>query len=170
MGALKRVGSVNTYWRILSKMRLVREDGIVYLDRLRIIQTPWFGMFLHRMDGPDPGEDLHDHPWPFISIILKGGYVEEFCDIREASERAFNASVDVQGATRGDLRIWKRWSVHRIPLTTCHRITRLVEPTPTWTLVIVGRRSQPWGFYTPDGFVMDETYDFSRRDNMREEK
>ncbi len=70
-----------------ARLRLRRSDGIVYLDRWGW-ECRWFGVFLHRMDGPDPGLDFHDHPWSFASLVLRGGYVEERAAAREASHRA----------------------------------------------------------------------------------
>ena len=49
-----------------------------YLTRWRLIQTPWFGIYLHRFDGPDPRETLHDHPWPFVSVVLSFGSLKSY--------------------------------------------------------------------------------------------
>ena len=34
-----------------------------------------FNIFLHKFMKGDPDE-LHDHPWPYATLILKGGYWE----------------------------------------------------------------------------------------------
>ena len=34
-----------------------------------------FNVFLHRFLKSDP-DDVHDHPWPYATLILKGGYWE----------------------------------------------------------------------------------------------
>lgn len=107
----------------------------VYLRRWYLIHTPWFGVYLHNILRPDGDRDMHDHPWPFISIILKGGYVEE----------------TVEG--------YKGWgvaSVHKMPATGAHRI-RWIDRN-TWSLILVGKRCRQWGFHTPDGWVDYKTY------------
>ena len=41
------------------------------------------GFVLHKFtaaDGPDA--DFHDHPWGFITTILRGGYREEVLDLQ----------------------------------------------------------------------------------------
>jgi len=48
----------------------VAQNGRPYLDRLRVLQTPWFSVLLHRIHEPDLDRDPHDHPWPFVSLIL----------------------------------------------------------------------------------------------------
>lgn len=52
------------------RLTLRRADGEVYLNRWGIGHDRVGGVLLHRMDAPDPGVDLHDHPWWFVSIIL----------------------------------------------------------------------------------------------------
>lgn len=112
--------------------------GENYLTRWRIIHTPWFGILLHRIDAPDPDSVLHDHPWDFTSIVLVGGYVEEFQTSRLA--------------TRAITQVWYRGSRHRMLTASGHRILRL-HRTPTWTLVLAGPRIRDWGFWGPEGWV-----------------
>jgi hypothetical protein len=102
-----------------------------YLTRWRIVQTPWFGVYLHRFDGPDPRPTLHDHPWPFASLVLRGGYDER---------RTYR--ID-SGATTS-----VRW-LNIKKATDLHWISRL-HRTPTWTLMLVGRRRRVWGYLDPD--------------------
>ncbi len=101
-----------------------------YLTRWRLVQTPWFGIYLHRMDGPDSRPTLHDHPWPFVSFVLRGGY-DEVQKYTLPTGRAVNR-VNVKRAT--DLHYI--WRLHR---------------DPTWTLMLVGRRRRDWGYVDRDG-------------------
>ena len=34
-----------------------------------------FNVFLHKFLKSDP-DDVHDHPWPYFTLILRGGYWE----------------------------------------------------------------------------------------------
>ena len=63
-------------WAFLSGLD-IGAGGDPYLDRLRIIQTPWFGLYLHHIHRPDREPDPHDHPWWFASLVLTGWYEEE---------------------------------------------------------------------------------------------
>lgn len=101
--------------------------GLPYLSRLRIVDTPWFGVYLHKIMSTD-GQDPHDHPYSFVSLVLRGGYVEELDSIYEK-----------EVVPRRTL------SLHKLNFRQFHRITQL-EQTPTWTLVVRGRRRQNWGF------------------------
>src|SRR5690606_17597095 len=132
------------------------------------------GVLLHRIDGPDPGLDLHDHPWPFVSIVLRGGYTEEACDTRHAVEcaglRGVAYRIMVEGRHEAtheppvplhSVRTWRRWSVHRMPLDVAHRITD-AEPG-TVTLVLRRPKVREWGFYTPAGWAQWDAYDYAAR-------
>jgi hypothetical protein len=100
-----------------------------YLTRWRIIQTPLFAIYLHRFDGPDSRATLHDHPWNFVSIVLRGGYCER---------RRYDGPL---------VRI-DRLNVKRAEDT--HYIEHL-HRTPSWTLMLVGRRRREWGYWDRDG-------------------
>ena len=109
-----------------------------YLTRWRLIQTPWFGVYLHRFDGPDPHPTLHDHPWSFRSVVLRGGYAES------------TRYVPGLGYRHADMIQHRRGAWIRKRATDTHTITDLLR-TPTWTLMLVGRRVRVWGYVDPDG-------------------
>lgn len=96
-----------------------------YLDRLRIIQTPWFSVFLHRFHTPDV-PIFHDHPWNFVSIVMRGGYTE---------------------ARPHDVRRRIRW-FNRVRASDAHYIESL-DGDAVWTLLLVGRRQRNWGYLRP---------------------
>lgn len=113
-----------------------------YLSRLRIIQTPWFGVYLHRFDTPDPRPTLHDHPWNFVSLVLRGGYIEvtSYCSPDDT------ATV----ANHCERKRYRTGQVNRKRAEDIHTITYL-RRTPTWTLMFVGKRRREWGYVEPDG-------------------
>lgn len=102
---------------------LIGTGGSVYLDRLTLLTTPWFSIKLHRIYRPDRQRDLHDHPWNFLSVLLRGTYVED----------------TASGTRRCRLFNWKRAEDR-------HSI-REVSRSPVWTLVFTGRRRRVWGFW-----------------------
>lgn len=130
-------------------------EGFVYLRRLRVLQTPWFAVYVHWLYLPDGDRDPHDHPWSFWSLVLKGGYLEEFFSW-QTGERRWCPDIG-PSATK----VWRRGSLHRMGVKAAHRI-RLLTRTPTVTLIVTGRRRQSWGFWTPDGFVHWRNYDGGR--------
>jgi len=150
-------------------MRLRRADGAIYLDRWGV-ECRLGGIFLHKMEAPDPGIDLHDHPWWFTSLILWGGYTEERCTTSRACAVAeWAESVDLP---RRGYRRHRRWlSLETTPLDFAHRITELRRRT-SWSLVLHGPKRRTWGFYPPSGRldwrVYDDTVRAERRDMWAE--
>ncbi len=153
-----------TGWR---RMRLRRADGRVYLDRWGI-ECGLFGVFLHRMNAPDPGLDLHDHPWTFVTIPLWGGYDEYRAPSREAPWFARVAEMEgSHKATRGIAETVEAWHPRLMRLDECHRIHRLHRPT-VWTLVLRGPKWRKWGFFLPTGWMNEHEYDATVRVNRRD--
>lgn len=151
------------WWRSLD----LKHAGKTFLRR-RGIDLGAFGLYLHRIDAPDPGLDVHDYPWPFVTLILRGGYSEDAIDTRAAVDRSLNVDLLEQrerfargSLARGARRSWRAGSVHRMPLTIAHRITSTKPGTVS--LVLRGRKSRPWGFYTPTGWVQWTDYDYATR-------
>lgn len=129
-------------WSVLEVFNIPDPSGrLVYLKRLRLVQTPWFGIYVHWINLPDDDRDPHDHPWNFTSIVLRGGYTEALHTDRDHS------SLHERG----------RWSAHRMTTGLAHQIIRL-EPR-TVTLILTGRRSREWGFWTETGWVDWHDYD-----------
>lgn len=115
-----------------------------YMTRWRVFGTPWCGFYIHRINRPDPRRTLHDHPWPFLSFVLRGGYVERF---------GLRAKGDRIGPIREVMRRTRRWgSVRFMRKTDAHAIVEL-RRSPTWTLVFVGRRrpEPSWGYWADPG-------------------
>lgn len=120
-------------WAFLSALD-IGADGDPYLDRLRILQTPLGGIYLHHIHRPDREADPHDHPWAFISVVLAGAYTElVWPDKHKRSLRA-------------ELRHRPRWSIGRIGRQASHILTDCSGPL--WTLVVTGPRRSDWGFWT----------------------
>jgi hypothetical protein len=120
-------------WAIMESFEVPNFDDptVNYLERLRIIATPLFSVYLHRLGTPDSRPTLHDHPWSFTSIILRGGYVEDRLDLHTRT---------VHRHHRRFINIMRRDDAHAI-------IT--LDRTPTWSLLLVGSRRRTWGYWRP---------------------
>lgn len=99
------------------------------------------GVMLHRIHRPDEDRDPHDHPWWFVSIVLKGFYVENRYD-----EKGHWVRRTVR----------TRFSVGLRHADDLHDIA-VVSPD-LWTLIICGPKRRDWGFMTPDGWVAWRNY------------
>lgn len=161
------------------RMRLVRDDGRVYLDRwgLQLIRNregvhdrdAWGGIFLHVMRAPDPGIDLHDHPWCFLTVPVVGSYIEERSPSRYAGRYARDADAILAEFSaeqaRGERQHVRRWRPRVMRLDECHRITDLLGRYVV-TVVMHGPVRRTWGFYTADGFDTEGVYESTTRRPM----
>lgn len=123
-------------WRPFHQFTLTRAvDHVDYLKRWWLLKTPWWGIAVHKMTGPDARDTLHDHPMSFVSFVLVGGYVEQRLDPR---------SMFVEERTVRRRNVMRRWDAHTI--------VRLLR-NPTWTLLFMSRNRRRWGFLEPcDGY------------------
>ena len=95
-------------------------------------------VYLHHIIRSDYDRACHDHPWPFTSVILWGGYKEhQEYPISLPSGLVYHQWTVIH--TPGDVIRHKATDLHRLELTK-----------PAWTLVFTGARERDWGFRTND--------------------
>lgn len=99
--------------------------GPRYLLRWYVIpRNPWLNVYLHQFLHDDEDRALHDHPWWFVSVMLKGEYQEIVTDSGWWIKRS-SPSIAFRKAEHA----------HRVVLPQ----TLKGEPVPCWTVVITGR-------------------------------
>lgn len=111
------------------------------LVRWILFRLPGFGIFLHKLCRSDHDRALHDHPWPFISIVLRGyDEIRHVKDVRNTGMYETISVTEYQHHCFGSI-------LYR-PATWRHRV--IIGDKPAWTLVIVGLNYRKWGFW-PNG-------------------
>lgn len=135
--------------RILALLPVSRKGTI---DRWYIIRSRWFsfGLKLHRIHTSDEPDVFHDHPWPGVSILLNGSYVEEhgtreldmsLSTLRLAGFGEYPFSYD-------EKLHFRRRRVRFLNFIHAKRLHRVEIDKPVWTLFIHGpRTNENWGFY-----------------------
>jgi hypothetical protein len=135
-----------------------------YLLRYYVLPRNHFlNIYLHKFMRSDDDRALHDHPWPFLSWIIKGEY-QEHTPSRHEQDCAM---------TRITQR--KRWSIAYRPAKWAHRVELYRElyevarndhtphggplvrywgsrEKPVWTLILTGPKVREWGFFCKDGW------------------
>ena len=134
-----------------------RANGEPYLERyylfLRDRQAFPFNVFLHKFLKGDPA-DVHDHPWGYATVILRGGYWEWV--------PIFNKAGDMIGQRAnwcgpGHFRKCSPNTYHRIEL----------EPgTTCWTLFMPGKQQRDWGFLVNNDWKQHEEYFEQRKEKL----
>jgi hypothetical protein len=105
-----------------------------YVYRWRF-ESPFGSIRIHHWVGPDDARHLHDHPWSFITFILRGGYDE----ITPEGTKTLNA-----------------FSIHYRPAKYQHSVQP--HSGSVWTMIITGPRIRYWGFWVSDKFVKANKY------------
>ncbi len=92
-------------------------------------------LMLHQICLSDP-DHLHDHPWWYATLILKGGYWEV------TPEGKFWRGP-------GHFRISSPESLHRLEIP---------EDNTSWSLFLRGRKTREWGFIKDQQWVHHREY------------
>jgi hypothetical protein len=105
-----------------------------------------FNVFLHKFHKGDPG-DVHDHPWPYFTLILKGGYYEWVlsgnCQVRK-------------WRGPGHFRFCSATSYHRIELK---------DGVTPWTLFMPGPQTREWGVLVKNKWIHNDSYLYDKQHN-----
>lgn len=105
------------------------DDKSPYLTRYTLIDRDRYQLCVHVFHRSD-ADELHDHPWPFASLILWRGYVEQ--------------------TPNGRSRKWPGMLLFR-RANHAHRV-ELIDGKCAATLVVMGKRERDWGFFTAFGW------------------
>jgi hypothetical protein len=144
-------------------------ETVVYLRRHYLIKTKWFNIFIHEFFRSDDDPDPHDHPFDFLTFVLKGGYTDESFDFYPSFEidkivyRESNGDqlrpyhMEVQGVRSephyevvkpGQVVFRRAEHIHRVLLTN----------GKAWTIVVTGGNRRPWGFIKKGTWVFWRLY------------
>jgi hypothetical protein len=117
-------------------VRVIYNFGRKYLTRIYLWRSKRFTLYLHIFHQPDPGRDLHNHPWDYCwSMCLWGGYEETmfvhgknfFMPVKRAHMRYAMVPRKFSGALY-------------------HAVSRLNRKRVV-TLFAHGKRVREWGFW-----------------------
>ena len=109
-------------------------NGILHFRRYRVVETPFFNVYLHRIFKSGEDIDVHGHPWWFFTWILWGGYCEKFVRNQKA-------------APTYRLRMFP--FIYFTGLKSFHKILATRRDKPVTTLVFTGPRHKMWRYLVP---------------------
>jgi hypothetical protein len=142
----------------LGRKRIImdRVDNEPYLERYYLFLKDRkifpFNVFLHKFLKGDP-DDVHDHPWPYATLILRGGYYE------------WVPEFDALGKKVRELRHWRGPGHFRICSPNSYHRIELKQGVTAWTLFMPGPQRREWGFLVNDQWIMNEDYMLQRKVN-----
>lgn len=107
-------------------------------------------IYLHKFYKGDEDPHLHDHPWPFTSVILGRGYWEETSDQDGLTAQGCGTDLCYTLGPNNEHRVqkwYKRFSILKRPATWKHRVVLDDLDEPIWTLIKTGVKERSWGFW-----------------------
>lgn len=106
-----------------------------YLTRWTLVLFG-YSIRLHHWIGNDVGPHLHDHPFNFISILLKGGYTNITSD-QHYQDCPYHITF-----SRKHIKALSMWYANG---ERRHRLE--IDSGGAWTLLLCGRPYRKWGFW-----------------------
>jgi hypothetical protein len=135
----------------MGRKRIVmdRQSNEPYLERYYLFlkdrdRFP-FNVFLHKFLKGDP-DDVHDHPWPYATLILKGGYYE------------WLPQFDSKGNKIAEMCVWRGPGSFRVCRANSYHRIELDPSVTAWTLFMPGPKKRDWGFLVKNKWVQHEQY------------
>ena len=133
------MGFLHKLMNMMGRYRLIpdRRTGADYMHRyyLFLKDRNWFpfNVTLHKIVRSDD-PIFHDHPWPYMTIVIKGGYYEHV------------PLTDSNGKKIGELSKWcGPGSIIKRKAHEMHYL-ELDAERPVTTLFFMGRQQREWGF------------------------
>jgi len=127
-------------------MDRVHDEPLLTRYYLFLTDRKWFpfNIFLHKFHKGDPG-DVHDHPWPYATLILKGGYYEYTPNFED-------------GKMVGETKHWRGPGHFRICTSNSYHRIELVFGITAWTLFMPGPHTREWGFLVNNKWIQNNQY------------
>lgn len=100
--------------------------------RFAILKNRWFSLYLHKLDAPNWHPECHDHPWGFVALLLKSGYLEQ--------------------THKGTFKRRPGSILYR-PATFAHNV--ITPYGVSWSMILAGPKSRDWGFKPCERQVAD---------------
>jgi len=127
-----------------------RQNNEPYLERYYVLFNTRkhfpFNVFIHKFLKGDP-DDVHDHPWPYATFILSGGYYEWVPTFNPYTKEKV-----------GETRHWRGPGHFRISSPTNYHRIELKEGVTAWTLFMPGPHKREWGFLVNNKWIHNEKY------------
>jgi hypothetical protein len=145
--------------RIFPLRIIKRDDGAHYLKRWTILNLYFIKFRVHHILLSDY-DCVHDHPWWFITWIIKGGYFEK----QPISQIKDMHKYGAFWHKTGFITSWHPSGSVLFRDAKFQHSIELYHGKTAWTFVIMGRTKRLWGFWHKTlGFIPWFNYHSSQK-------
>jgi hypothetical protein len=115
---------------------------------------------IHHTLSSDYDRHLHDHPWPSMSVILRGRYLE-------VMPRHTGQGTTYDQLPGGTLRVIRRPGDFVLRSSTDRHRLEIANGESCWSMFAIGPKRREWGFHTEDGWVPHGSYESVHQGSMQ---
>lgn len=126
--------------KLFLEKEIISREGVIHFRRWRLLSLPWFSIYIHQIFKEDQDKYLHDHPWDYFNLILKGSYTEEY----SFSMKHYTRKLNFLNYSFND-----SYRFHKIHSLNSKLVT---------TLFITGRRKREWGYKIGEYWIHNDFY------------
>jgi hypothetical protein len=123
-------------WKLLTIGERLGRAECPYLRRW-VIDLWLFSVRVHHWIGSDDPRYYHDHPWPYVTLVVRGSYLDR--------------------SPAGDVELKAPMIAFR---RSGHRHTVQVAAGGCWTVMLAGPEIRRWGFWVRGKFVRRNKFFF----------
>lgn len=124
------------------------KQGILHFTRWAIFSCKWVSLYIHRFNQSDKDIYLHNHPWNFISVILKGSYFEE----------SLNWSWwPLYPKPKSEFKVKKFLTVSHMNRKVFHKVNEILKG-PVYSLFLAYGEYQAWYYLVDNSKVESVIY------------
>lgn len=131
-----------------------RDD--VYMIRYFVIKSRWLNLYIHRFMRSDR-DDLHDHPWNFVTYLVRGAYTEKKWNPKTKTidvTRRFNHHT--HGPIKANVFVYRRATDQHQVITDQVYTMQGADNAPL-TVCLTGPKIRDWGFIKETTMTFDES-------------
>lgn len=114
------------------------DSSDVYLVRYLVLKSKWMNIYIHEFLRSDR-DDLHDHPWHFMTYLVKGSYIEW-----KYNERTGRDAITFRTEKSNRLVFRKATDQHRVEVR--EKLLVSERHKAPLTLFVSGPIMREWGF------------------------
>lgn len=117
------------------------KEGELHFKRFSIFACRYFSIYIHHIYKADQDKHLHNHPWNYVSMVIKGSYLEQsVAGVNHIMPFSFNYA--------------KRNRFHKILKLNDEKVI---------SIFITGKRHKTWGYNVDNFYIEHDVYRQNKR-------
>lgn len=130
------------------KREVIGPTDCPIMIRWTLLSTRWGKLMLHHFLPNADDRATHDHPSPFVTLVLRGGYDDLVpCEPCDGDGWLFPDDPCMDCMARGEV-VGDRMRPGMVRYRRAEYAHRTrVLPSGAWTIVLMGPKQREWGFF-----------------------